>query len=329
MVWVPPLPGVLTGCEHAAVVLGLDGSAALIVTDVYSDQVAGIDVRRNANLQEELISTVRDLGLTEGRVGVIGQEVLPFALADALRSMYPSLLLITADEISARLRFHLSDAEVALLQHAGAVGKRIYETYLAAAAPGRTEGEAVGAALAEAAQTPGCAHWSFLSAAPDPSRLTRGGILGWTPEYRYSSGDVIHADCYGFVRGYVYDIARTRVVGGGMPHEQHAVAEATRCACDAIAGVLAPGKTCHELSVAAVSILSDFGLQSISPSIGHGIGAGFFRPYLVPNGPDAELILEPPCGLSIEIFATTDRGFYAYHEDNFIVLRDRVICTTC
>ena len=67
-----------------------------------------------------------------------------------------------------------------------------------------------------------------------------------------------------------------------------------------------------------LSALASRGLSAALGSFGHGIGAGFFRPYLLAVGPDLERQLAAPFAMSIEIFATDSAGTFAYHEDNFL-----------
>src|SRR5205823_12663570 len=135
------------------------------------------------------------------------------------------------------------------------------------------------------------------------------------PGHRYRVGDVVHADCFGFVEGYAYDLARTVVVGGGEPPGQARVSAGARAACEAMAAALRPGATPRALHATASAALADAGLEAVAPGFGHGIGAGFFRPYLFPAGPDLDLTLAPRLGMSFEVFATDGGGRFAYHED--------------
>ena len=66
------------------------------------------------------------------------------------------------------------------------------------------------------------------------------------------------------------------------------------------------------------------GQQPDPTAFGHAIGAGIFRPYITPRGPDADLPLEAPLGLAFEVFAIDEAGNAAFHEDNFLLLEDRI-----
>jgi Xaa-Pro aminopeptidase len=324
MVWVPPLPGVLTGCEHSAVVLTAGGHTTLLATQFVAEGVVADDVRRNADLASELIATLRDQGLGEGRVGLLGGEVLPYSIGAELSRALPGLVLELGDDLSADLRRSLSEADLESLRRASRAGVSVYDAFTGALVPGATEGAAVAAGWGQAARIPGCAHWSFLAGGPDASVLHHSVFPPWQPDYRYEDGDVVHADCFGFVDGFAYDLARTVTVGDEEPPAQARVSAGVRTACEAMAAALRPGATARELHAAGAGALSDAGLQPLSPGFGHGIGAGFFRPYIFPAGPDLDLPLAPRTAFAFEIFATDGRGRFAYHEDAYALLEDGV-----
>ena len=122
MVWVPPLPDVLTGCEHSAVLITGDGQGTLFVSDFCSAAVQVDEVRRGWDLAAEVGAKLAEVGAEEFRVGVVGEEVLPFSVAEALRRALPRMSLEPADHISSDLRLQLSEVEVALMRRAGEVG---------------------------------------------------------------------------------------------------------------------------------------------------------------------------------------------------------------
>jgi Xaa-Pro aminopeptidase len=324
----------ITGCEQSGVLITQGGRGNLLVNAFVAEEAAVDEIRRNWDLTAELVTAIGEHGLSRSRVGVIGYEVLPHSFAAALHDAYPTLTLEPADAISTGLRLRLSEAEVAMMRHAGATGRRIYDAFVAAAQPGETEGGAIGAALAEAAKIPGCIHWNFLAASgPHADALVRTSQPAWNPAQRYEQGDVVHADCYGFVRGYVYDLARTIVVGGKPTPDQDRAIKGVETAIQAMANQLNPGVTPRQLYAAGRQALADCGLRPVAPAFGHGIGAGFIRPYLFAPGPevggsDAERPLTPPCGIAFEIIATDDIGHTVYHEDNYLLLDDGVLCLT-
>jgi Xaa-Pro aminopeptidase len=326
--WVPPLPSVWTGYAQAGVVILGDGTAVLLVTRFHSDAIQATEVRENRDLAVELVATLRDLELQEARVGLIGTEVLPYSFGAALGTACPKLELEPADDISQALRQQLSESEVDVLRHAGEVGSSIYNAFLAAAQPGATEGEAIGAGVAKAASSPGCTHWSFLSSSgPRADRFVSTTLPPWDASYVYKPGDVLHPDCYGYVDGYCYDLGRTFVVGGSPTERQAYVMQGAVAVCQAMEAALVPGVTCSDLENCAKATLKTLKLSHLA-GFGHALGAGFFRPYIVSEGPDATRPLEPPMAIAFEVFLTDGDGSYAFNEDNYLLLSTGTECLT-
>ena len=333
--WVTPLPGLISGCEHSGVIITADSRATLLVNAFVAENACVDQIRRSWDLTNELVAAISESGLAESRIGIIGHEVLPHSFAAALTATYPRLTLEPADDIAAQLRLRLSPTEIIMMRHAGATGRRIYNAFLAAVKPGTSEGQAVGAALAEAAMIPGCTHWNFLAASgPHAHQLVRTSLPSWNPTQIYQPGDIVHADCYGHVFGYSYDLARTIVVGNKPTAEQSRVISGVENAIAAMSRALKSNVTPRQLFETGLQALNERQLTPLAPAFGHGIGAGFMRPYLFSAGADvaghdADRPLEPPLGIAFEIIAADDKGNTAYHEDNYVLLEnDDVIALT-
>jgi Xaa-Pro aminopeptidase len=324
------MPPKWQGISNSCVVISADGNASLLTNDEFDAAGSSIaTIRPNANICTELISAIRDHGLDDGRIGVLGMEVLPYSFAAALEAACPGLTLSDADDISADLRGKLSQAEVSMLEQACTAGVEVYRALLEHATPGRSEGEVIGAGYAEAARIPGCMPWAFLAASgPDAASFVSAALPPWNPSYHYEYGDVVHIDAYGFVEGYAYDFGRTLIVGGGDSGPQARVIGSVREAATAISQEIKPGATCRTLYETGIAFLEQAGLTPASGSFGHALGAGFFRPYINPDEPYADRPLAPPLGIAIEIFASDGKGHYAFHEDNFVLLEQGAKCLT-
>lgn len=339
MGWLEPLPTVMTACEQAGLLIATDGRGTLAVTEFVSPDVSVEEVVKDWDLIELVTRVVVDLA-GSGRLGIVGAELLPYPLADQLRARAPKLELVAADEISSRLRLRLEPREVDVMRDTAITGCRVYQALIDTAQAGSTEGEMVAAGLATAAEIAGCAHWSFLvSSGARAEALVSSSLPAWNAEYRFERGDVVHPDCIGFLDGYCYDVARTFVVGDAASSKQRSVIDGARAATSAMAKALRPGATPRDLYCAACRTLEerDLGAASMhsraprTPSqqadptaFGHAIGAGIFRPYVTPIGPDALRPLEPPLAMALEVFATDSEGNSAFHEDNFLLLDDGV-----
>ena len=319
-VWVAPSPPELVGCEHGCLLIELSGSTTLVVTDHVASRAVADRVVREWNLARGLIDVLGTAGLSQASIGIIGEEVMPFSIGRMLQNDLPDLELVGADDIGHSLRRRLSDREQEMMVHAGQIGSAIYDALCDGLVPGALEGQAIGRALAEAARTPGCAHWNFLAASgPAADRLIANALPSWEPNLVYQPGDVTHIDCFGLYEGYYYDLARTVVVGhreGDATAKSH---EGVRRACTAMARALRPGITAAELHAIGSRELASLGLSPVMGSFGHGIGAGFFPPYVLPGLRESHWPFEAPMGIALEVLARDELGHVAYHEDNFLL----------
>jgi Xaa-Pro aminopeptidase len=317
----PPAQG-LTSMEHAGLVIGPDGVGRLLTSGFVSEDAVVDETRSGADLNQVLVNTLRESGLTCGSIGVIGSETLPFLAVRAIADALPDVRLVPADDISSAQRMVVHPGDIPMLRHAAEVGTRIVDAITAAAQPGVTEGEAVAAGLAVAAQTPGCIHWAFMVASgPDASLFVRGGTPAWNPDYVYQVGDILHLDAYGFVFGYQYDLMRTVVVGGDATTEQTHVINASRDLIAGIAGLLKPGVTGQQLRAQAIELAEASGLEwRGNTTFGHGINFGWDRPWLQEpsDGPHNQIPLEPGSAYAFETFVHDNRGNYAKWEDMFL-----------
>jgi Xaa-Pro aminopeptidase len=339
--WVPPCPPLVTGCEHTGLIISDDGTSTLLASNYVRDEVFVDEVRTNWNLLDELVACIEDLGLHEARVGVIS-ETFPYSFGRTLERRYPRLVLEQADEISSELRIILSDSEAEMIRHAAQVGVHILESALEQAVPGATEGDFVGAGSAAAARFPGCLHWRFMAASgPFAERFVFDAVPCWNPTYGYELGDPAHADLFGFVNGYPYDLARSWTIGREPSEEQQRVSDGAKALSWTLARSLKPGITVRELHQVGMDVLSEHGLRTpiafgtedqsdpaSAPGFGHALGCGFIPPYLVPRPPWGDRTLSPPAAFAFETFVTDGRGNYAAHEDMFLWLEGEVECLT-
>jgi Xaa-Pro aminopeptidase len=333
MPWIAPAPAAMRLLENHVLVLTADGEAVLCVCGFSGETVSVDEVRPTFDLTAELASVIAELGLDSARLGLVAGELMPFLVGQELTSRFRGLRLEPADDLAHALRRHLSAVDVTMLTHAAAVGCAIFDAILASVSPGSTEADAVGAGLAETARYEACLHGGLLVASgPDASWYLRRPMPSWNPSYVYRPGDLFHADLYGFVNGYPYDLQRTVEVGGS---DTLALASAAARACDRLAASLRPGITPRELHALGLGFLADEGAALartsdeetvFGPSFGHAIGVGFLRPYLVPQGTDAHEPLVPPLGLCFETFVTDGQGRHAGHEDMYLWLDEGVSC---
>ena len=271
------------------------------------DLVAIESVRYDRHLYDLVVHELTDAGLGQGRLGVAGLEAMPAAAYRYLTRAMPEVDFVDVTGLLARQRRHKSDAEIALLRRAAAVGTEILRGVLDAAVPGATDGACAAAGLAVGARTPGVAQWDIsMASGPHSGHFQWPRMPQWDGHREYESGDLIHPDNYGVVDGYIFDMVRSKVVGRDPTARQRRLIQGAADCVHAIIDGIRPGVTCGELHAIGQSFLAAEGfagetpLSSAFPAFGHHDGLGFESPWLAGEGPDVDEQIVGPVVLSIE-----------------------------
>jgi Xaa-Pro aminopeptidase len=335
--FVADLAGHWRAAGHVFLVLPVAGPATAIV-DAEDLQTAPVaDEAVVAGDAIAAAATALADGLDGGRstrVGVLGSDVLSAAhwsaLEDLVRRRCPRARLEPADDLGLALRGIKSPAEQDLLRASCRLGSDAMAAGLEAAVPGVPE-SAVAAALVERVVSEGGAIYD-VAVSSGPASATLGpsggaaGAAAWTRR-RLVAGDLLRVDAYGSVGGYLFDFARTVVVGGSPTGEQAELTEAVHGSVAAGIGGLSPGvrlaevaRRCEE-ALAASAHARRYGVPShpMGGFWGHGLGLGFEPPWI---GSESDGIVEGGMCLAIERRASVPGLGGAQHEDDVLVGRD-------
>ncbi|MFM8527406.1 MAG: aminopeptidase P family N-terminal domain-containing protein, partial [bacterium] len=97
---IPDRPGSWSGRGHSGLVMPVSENGTLVVEipDWREDLVAIEDVRVELDLWSGLASTLKDRGLGEGKIGLIGRESMLYACVDRIQQEAPGVELVWADE---------------------------------------------------------------------------------------------------------------------------------------------------------------------------------------------------------------------------------------
>jgi Xaa-Pro aminopeptidase len=312
--FVPDLAGHWRATGHVAVVVPVEGPVTAVVE---SEELAAAAMAERVIVADDLIEATARLLPERSRIGVLGADVLPHAWWTALGDG-----LEPADDL--HLRRVKSPAERDLLRAAGRLGSEAMSAALAAAAPGATEAD-VAATFAEHVIRHGGALYDIvISSGPGSTALgphDRPG--GWTTR-ALAAGELLRIDAYGSVDGYLFDFARTVVVGGEASAEQEALIAALREAVRAGIEALRPGAQLRDIARACEDALaaSDHAQRHGVPDHlmggfwGHGLGLAFEPPWI---GPDSAEVIEPGWCLAIERRAAVPGLGGAQWEDDVLV----------
>jgi Xaa-Pro aminopeptidase len=309
----PDTHGLYQGFGMAAVVLPVDGEAILLVNqpDWRTDLVECDDVRVCRFLYDGVGQALADAGLAHGRVGLVDEERLPVRAHAAVRAAAPGVELVPCDELLMALRVVKSPAEIELMRHSSAVSVQMMTAMMEASVVGATDADVVAAGFAAGA--PHGAHpYDFaMASGPEDGHLWWSRLPSWNPTRPYELGDIVHPDIYGAVGGYFYDFVRSCVVGGEPSSDQLGILEAAIGCIHAGCAAARPGARGKDVYAAVRDHLRELGMdhsdtavhgeatlsEDVLEAAGHGIGAGWERPFLTPH---EEMELVPGMTIAIE-----------------------------
>jgi Xaa-Pro aminopeptidase len=311
------------------VVVSVDGPVTAVVE---SEELVPAAVADEVVVAQDLVAAAARVlrralsSREEARIGVLGADAVPFAWwTDLERSLHARLEAV--DDVGARLRRIKSPAEQALLREAGRLGARAMAAALDVAVPGATEA-AVAAGLTRVVTAEGGATYDVVVSSGEGSVALgppggAAGAAGWTTR-RLAAGDLLRIDAYGSVGGYLFDMARSVVVGGAASDEQLELIDAMRVCVRAGVDALRPGVAlsdvarCCEDALAATEHARRHGVPEhlMDGFWGHGLGLAFEPPWI---GPDSDDVVEEGWCLAIERRAAVPGLGGAQYEDDVLI----------
>jgi Xaa-Pro dipeptidase len=325
---IPDEPG-WSARAHSALVLPVDGEPTLIVDlpDYAEDHISVSDVRSTVHVASMTADVLREKGLQQGRLGLVGHETL---LLSAYRRLVQHLDrevdLVPADDVLKDIRMVKSDAELSLIRRATAIGVEWMRTMMEAAVPGVTEGDVVGEGLRVFARQGGAIYDVAVSSGPRALHFQHVGVPpSWDSERRLSPGDLLHIDAWGPVQGYYSDFVRSTVIGRQATPEQREVLEGAVAIVEHIIDGIHVGAVVGDLydRGARWLVANGFGehvsqesgtyFGELWPAFGHGLGLGLESPWIAEGEPT---VLRENMVLAIEAFVgRPDVGGAGFEQD--------------
>lgn len=300
----PPFPtmpdlGGWQGMGHAVLVVPGQGEPILVVDGraYRPDLVAIDDVRLDNNLPRAVADAMRELGLDNGTVGIVGDDILPVSMYRALSERLPDVAWVSADVVVDAQRAIKSPAEQTLLRRAADVAVMGLRAALGAVGYGVRENE-INAAGTAAAMRAGADFVRYL-------RVHSGPWSAWGSRWpqatarELAKGELVTLDIIGAVQGYAFDVLRTTIVGWDTLPEQRAMCEAVLRALSTALEAARPGGTVSEMVRRSLAVMEEAGYADyMARSIGHGIGLETVEyPRLAP---DSDVVLQPGMVLCVE-----------------------------
>jgi Xaa-Pro dipeptidase len=314
--FVPDLAGHWRATGHVAVVVPVDGPVTAIVE---SEELRAAAMADEVVVADDVVVATAKLLPQHSRIGVLGADVLPFAWWRALGDG-----LEPADDLGLKLRRVKSPAEQALLRAAGRLGAEAMEAALEAAVAGATEADVAATFIEHVVRGGGAIYDVAISSGPNSTSLgPHDRPAGWTTR-QLATGELLRIDAYGSVEGYLFDFARTVVVGRAASEEQAELMDAMRDAVQAGIATLRPGvqlkdvaRACEDALAASAHVRRHGVPEHLMGGFwGHGLGLSFDPPWI---GPDSTEIVEAGWCLAVERRAAVPGLGGAQYEDDVLI----------
>jgi Xaa-Pro aminopeptidase len=306
-----------SGRSFAAFVMPVDEDGTLVsdIPDWRHDLVAVDDVHASIDLWQGLIDTMRARGLTSGRVGLISRDNFSYTGWTRLHDQLPDVELVPVENEIEDMQLVKSEAEIAMLRHSTWVGTQLANAFTGAVEPGVTEADCVVAGLS-AALPLGAHHMDiYVASGPRSDHFAWARLPSWDSKRPLEEGDIIHADIYGTVDGYQYDLVRSAIAGGAPSDSQRDVLDGSIAVIHHMIDGMRPGVTCGQIYERGTQWLIENGfaeprahaqdeatsvalLGETFPAYGHQIGLTTQHPYILP---EIDVVLGPNMVFGIEI----------------------------
>lgn len=290
---------------HQLVIVPLDAEPVLLTGTLNSygasERAWVADVRPFDTMAETLAEVVE--AQDADTVGLAGEKLFPVRYYERFADAIPDQEIVRDDELLAQLRWHKSDAEVAMLEAAGRIGDESIVDVVEALEPGVTEADlaAVGefGARRRAAEI-GSAYVIIAG------ENTRHPTWRPSPDERVEDGDYVIIDASPQYRGYAADVAITAIAGEGTAEQRETLERANEVVRDVVEEDIHTGLVASDLydrvrdRVAAEGWMDEWEpwAQGVR-AVGHGVGIDVVE---YPNlGPAVDQTLDPGTVISLKL----------------------------
>lgn len=309
----PPFPSTVfsetnRGMGHAFFFLPVSGDPVLITDGRKhrADLVPVEDVRPAADLGLAVVELLRERRLEYGRIGLVGDDILPAAFDRYFAAELPGLKLEPERTMVAGLRAIKSPAEIALLRRAAKCADAALATAVEAIyGGGATEREVCAAAIG-AAMLAGADFVRYFRVHSGPWSAA-GSRWPQAMDRRIEPGEVVALDAIGAYQGYQFDVNRT-TVSGEPDADRLALLDTVLEATERAVAACVAGAAISDVAAAATkSVKGSAYAANLGVMMGHGIGLETVElPYVQANEraelrPGMVLCIEP--GIFVPEFA--------------------------
>jgi Xaa-Pro aminopeptidase len=296
-----------------------DDREALVVVDMEESTVRskanGAEIRIWGEFTGQPMATladlIKDLGLTEGNVG-LELDYVPAGDFEILKGLLPKIRFLPTGKLYEQLRMIKNTEEIELIRRVSAITDQAIGEALKSMRVGMTEMDLAGALLKSLYSRGAEGFKLMIIATGDRSEYPNVG-----PTHRVlRHGDLCRVEIFGVIGGYHAAACRTAVVQEASPTEERIWHNLIECKY-LVLDMIRPGASARAIYEAFLRKFSELGLPPIS-FVGHGIGLHLHeQPYL---GKYSDTTLEAGMILGIEpLVYGAGKGFGLQCKDTVLV----------
>ena len=233
-----------SGQGYAAALITPDGKCALVTNIPPSEWDRSLVVCDQFTdepfLHRGVATVIGERGLEHGRIGIAGRANVSLHLHELVSDAIPHATLIACDEVIEDAMRPKSTAEQTVIRETGRAGDATMAAMLGASRPGATERSVARAGFAAAIDHGSLPFLVALGIGPAEDRYAPSTLPTWSKR-ELSIGDLWHLDLGGMFGGYIYDFARTTVVGHNPTPDQEAMIDASIATVESVIARIEPG----------------------------------------------------------------------------------------
>jgi Xaa-Pro dipeptidase len=294
---------------------------SLVVCDQFTDEPF---------LHLGIATLIRERGLEHGRIGIAGRANVSLHLHELVSSAVPDARLVACDEVIEDAMRPKSTAEQTVIRETGRAADATMTAMLAASTPGATERSVARAGFTAAIEHGSLPFLVALGTGPAEDRYAPSTLPTWSTR-ELATGDLWHLDLGGMFGGYIFDFARTTVIGGDPTPDQGAMIDASIATVEAVISRIEPGRPIGDAVSHGLAVRREQAPYQPSPTkhdyphLGHTIGLGFGDIWL---SEDQGRPFEPGMYIAVEAVVAREGIGFAMFEQNLLVGRDTVEIVT-
>jgi Xaa-Pro aminopeptidase len=270
--------------------------------------------------------------LEHGRIGIAGRTNVSLHLHELVSAAVPHATLVACDEVIEEAMRPKSTAEQALIRATGQAADATMAAMLAASTPGANERSIARAGFTAAIEQGSLPFLVALGIGPAEDRYAPSTLPSWSTR-ELAIGDLWHLDLGGMFGGYLYDFARTTVIGCSPTPDQEAMIDASIATVEAVIARIEPGRPIGDAVAHGLAVRREQAPYQPPPTkhdyphLGHtiGLGFGFGDVWLSEH---QQRPFEAGMYVAVEAVVARDGIGFAMFEQNLLVGHDAVEIVT-